>query len=254
MASGYKSTHPVMAKNLKNINIPSEKVTQGFGFAKASVGFHSPEGWVDDEYGHHQYSSCVDLSASLGFTAELKSRLVAAGFCPFFRNWEGNRHIHCVYVGLSTVLDGPKSQIMDYYNGLDGLVGHRKLTGKLSPSNSEKAIIKAAFNASDGHNTVKVMLNDQEIHCYAFMGKVPGTPREVTRCELRPFVEYFKADILDGKHLLYKGKTIDFSNCNPQLEGQFTRVDLRSIAHLLDLNISNFQMKNNIGIATLIKV
>lgn len=245
MASGYSSIHPIMAKNLSNIGIKSEKVTQGYGYATASAGFHSPEGWIVDNYGRHRYSSCVDLSASLGFTASLKSRLVAAGFCPFFRDWPGNKHIHCVYVGLSTILDGPKSQIIDYINGKNGLVGHDKLTGELSPTDIEKKNIKAAFDASDGHNTVKVYYKDSEIKCYAFLGKILGEPEEITRCELRPFVEFFGAKILDGQYLLYNGKTFDFSKCNSKLEGQFTRVNIRPITELLGYNIKSFSNEGN---------
>ena len=249
MANGFKSIHPIMAKNLKNIGIKNSEITQGWGNAKASKGFHSPEGWVEDEYGKHKYSSCVDLTGRLPFTAELKSRLVAAGFCPFFRDWPGNKHIHCVYVGLNTILDGPKSQIKDYINGRNGLVGHAKLTGPLAPTEIEKQMIKAAFEKMDGHNTVIVKYDDKEIDCYAFMGRVPGEPSEITRCELRPFVEFFGAKILDGKMLLYDGKYLNYSKCNVILEGQFSRVDLRPITNLLGKNIAKFEMKNGYGIA-----
>lgn len=255
MAKGFASIHPIMAKNLQNIGIKNEQITQGWGTTVvASAGYHDPEGWVVDSYGRHRYSSCVDLTASLGFTPELKSRLVAAGFCPFFRDWTGNRHIHGVYCGFKTIKDGPKSQIVDYINGKNGLVGHDKLTGELAPTDAEKKIIKAAYDASDGHNTVKVLYDEKEVNCYAFMGKIPGKPDEITRCELRPFIEFFNAKILDGKYLLYNGKTLDFTGCNPKLEGQFTRVDLRPIANLLNLNIDKFVMSNGFGTATLVTI
>lgn len=254
MASGYSSIHPIMAKNLKNIGVASEKITQGWGTTViASAGFHNPEGWVTDNYGKHRYSSCVDLSASLGFTSELKSRLVAAGFCPFFRDWAGNKHIHCVYVGLSTILDGPKSQIIDYYHGLNGLVGHAPLTGELAPTAAEKKMVQAAFLAMDGHNTVNVIYDGRTINCYAFMGRFPGQPAEITRCELRPFVEFFGAKIIGNNKLSYKGQILDYSGCRPVVEGDFTRVDLRPIASLISKNISNFAFVNGVGTATLVE-
>lgn len=251
MASGYQSIHPIMAKNLSSIGITSNKVTQGYGYAKASVGYHEPEGWVLDTIGRHRYSSCVDLSASVGFTPKIKSRLIAAGFCPFFRDWENNEHIHCVYVGLPTIKDGPKSQIIDYINGKNGLIGHHELTGILAPTQEERNIIKEAFNNSDGHNSVTVLYKQKEIPCYAFMGRVKNYNNEITRCELRAFVEYFGASVVDGTYILYQGKLIDFTSCDPKLEGHYTRVNLRAIAKLLNLNITKFEIINGYGIATL---
>lgn len=245
MASGYQSIHPIMAKNLLNIGIKSNKVTQGYGYATASAGYHEPEGWVLDSLGRHRYSSCVDLSKSVGFTPEVKSRLVAAGFCPFFRDWKNNEHIHCVYVGLPTIKDGPKSQIVDYINGKNGLSGHASLTGPLAPTLEERKIIKEAFDSSDGHNSVSVIYKNKEIPCYAFMGKIKNYDKEVTRCELRSFVEYFGASVIDGTYISYNGKLINFTDCEPKLEGQFTRVNLRSVAKLLSLDIIKFEITNS---------
>lgn len=251
MASGYNSIHPIMAKNLGNIDVPSAKVTQGWGYAEASAGFHSPEGWIKDNYGTHRYSSCVDLSASLGFTSELKSRLISAGFCPFFRNWSGNKHIHCVYNIFPTILSGPKTQIVDYFNGKNGLVGHAPMTGELAPTDAERQIVKAAFLGSNGHNTVTVKIDDNIIDCYAFMEKVQGNSNEITRCELRTFVEYFDGVILSDTLIKYDGKTLNYTVSNPQLEGDFTRVNLREIANIMSITIDSFSFDGVSGIAIL---
>lgn len=248
MAKGFKELHPIIRENLKNIGIKDEEVTQAWGTkVKASAGFHDPEGWVTDEFGKHRYSSCVDLTGRLPFSPELKSHLISAGFCPFFRDWTGNRHIHCVYVKFSTILEGPKSQIIDYIEGKNGLVGHAKLNGPLAPTKEERKIVKAAFDANDGHNTVKVMFNNKKINCYAFMGKIESG-QEVTRCELRPFVEFFGSKVIDGEYLLHNGKLLSYAKCEAKLEGQFTRVGLRTICNLLGLKIESFEMKNGYGI------
>ena len=234
-AAGFGSIHPKMEMALRDLGIGSDKVTQGWGSAAASAGYHEPVGWVN----FHQYSTCVDLSASLGFTAELKSHLVAAGFAPFFRDWAGNRHIHCVYVGDLPLLAGPKQQVMDYTNGLDGLVDHAPIEGVLAPTPTERDIIRNAFATKVPHVAVDVLTpSGARINCYSFVERFRGEDK--ARCELSAFLSYFGAKVIDGRFFTLDGKQTDFTSAIPVLSGQFTRVNVTGVAACLGLKVASY--------------
>ena len=245
MARGWNSIHPQMAANLKNIGIKEWQITQGYGTAKASAGYHKPEGTIDN----HFYSSCVDLTWSIA-SIELKDRLIEAGFCPFFREWTGNYHIHAVFVGAKDgygkvrILPGPRMQIIDYINGKDGLVGHNMLVGKYAPNAEQRLQIKRQYEAWAPHVNTKVFSSTgSQINCYAFMEPYASK----TRCEVRSFYEWWGVKVFwDGSKIAcsYKDKLLDTSKAEIKIEGSFARGNIRQLAEALGLTIDFREIEN----------
>jgi len=236
MARGWNSIHPLMAEALQQLGIPEEAVTQGWGYAKASASYHSPEGRTAKYPDGHPFSSCVDLSWRLAEPA-LQDRLIAAGFCPFFRHtgsFADNRHIHCVYVGArdyrgkATILPGPRMQIVDFTRGLDGLVGHNSLREPWRPTPGQCAEVAAQYAAWVPDVATRVLSPEGEwVRCYAFL------ERDVVRCELRAFLLWAGALVTwDGRqvHASLGGQPLDLTGCRLRVEGAFTRGDLRPLA------------------------
>jgi hypothetical protein len=252
-ASGFQSVHPKMEQALRGIGIEDRHISQGWGYAKASSGYHSPVGWVDG----HRYSTCVDLRTTIGCNADMKSRLVAAGFAPFFRlggSWKknDNEHVHCVYVGDLPLLPGPHQQAEDYARGLNGLVGHDLMTGPLSPSEEERAVVSTALETHVPHVAVSVLdPKGNSIRCYAYLERVRWSGLDKVRCEVRPFVQYWGGVILDQKTFSYKGKTIQLSPASPRLSGNFLRANVAELARMLGLRVSDFSFRDNNSRATL---
>lgn len=242
LAAGFASIHPKMEQALRNIGIKDYHVSQGWGHARASAGYHSPVGWVNG----HRYSTCVDLRTSIGCTPEMRSRLVAAGFAPFFRldtSWRGNEHVHCVYVGDLPLLSGPLQQAYDYAAGLNGLVGHAPLRGPLAPTQEERKSIAYALKTKVPHVAVKVLApNGKVIPCYAFLERFWYSKQDKVRCEVRPFVEYWGAVILDQKTFRFKGGNIAMTSAQTMVSGQFLRGNLRELAGLLGLKVVKFEL------------
>lgn len=240
MASGYKSLHPLTCEVLQELGVPDGHVTQGWGSAPASAGYHAVEGY----YKGKRFSSCVDIAWEAEYrTTAWKSRAVAAGLCVFYRDWPGNRHIHCVHVGLKdtkgsvTILNGPRTQIVDYTRGLNGLVGHAKLTGKLAPTAAERKDILERYSAWATSYATKVYLNGKRVPCYAWLD---GTVGAVT-VEVRPLLEAMGFRILDwaGSHLLVRSPMADTLELNnvvmgAELHGEFLRAPVRSVVKAIE--------------------
>lgn len=115
----------VVASDQAKINIESRadaRVVQTVGFAKASAGFHAPDGVLNGE----EYCAAVDLSVR-GLThtqiATWLEELCRAGFCGWFRDWPGNKHIHANYAGVP-MKPQLRAQCRDFFAGRNGLAGH----------------------------------------------------------------------------------------------------------------------------------
>lgn len=240
MARGYGSIHPLMAKPLQRLGVEDWQITQGWGSARASAGFHSAEGKVDG----HSYSSCVDLTFGLADRGrEFYARLVEAGFCPFYRyggSWAGNEHIHAVFVGISPcrILAGPRQQVIDFTRGLNGLVGHAALTGTWAPTADERAQILEQYRAWAPHVATAVLSPEgKALNCYAFYDL------NTVRCEAAAALAWWGYK-LDQKTLVArnaKGKTLDLNaiGCRPKLEGgQFIRANVRQLHEALGLKVA----------------
>ncbi len=243
MASGYDSIHPRMAAALRELGVKDGQITQGWGYAKASAGYHAPEGRTARGPEGHPFSSCVDLSFRLA-SRRFVDRLIAAGFCPFVREhgqgWSGASHLHCVYVGATdwrgqvTLLPGPRMQIIDYLRGRNGLVGHGPMIC-YPPDAGQRAGLAAAYAAWAPSVATRVLAPEgTAIPCYAFL------EREAVRCEARAFLEHFGAEVCGmgaGLRARYQGADLDLSGARPKLAGEFTRADVRGLATALRLEV-----------------
>jgi hypothetical protein len=239
MASGYESVHPKTAAALQELGVTDAQIIQGWGYAAASAGYHDPEGQIDG----HAFSSCVDLAYELA-GQDFVDRLVDAGMCPFVREqgngWSGASHIHCVYVGLTdengqvTILPGPRMQIVDFTQGLNGLVGHAPIAC-YPPSADQQAAIGVAYAAWAPQVATQVLAPEgNAIACYAFL------EQEVVRCEAAAFLGYWGATLVAGTSgpslaAEYKGAELDLSGARCTIEGDFTRADVRGLAAALHL-------------------
>jgi len=223
-----------MVSALQDLGVTDGQVTQGYGNAPASAGFHRSEGYIDG----HRYSSCVDLTWGLASEA-MKDHLVAAGFAPFFRQWAGNYHIHCVYVGARdskgkvAILPGPRTQIIDFTRGLNGLVNHSALVGKFAPTELQRDTIRTAYETWAPHVATKVYSPAGKwIPCYAFLED------SSVRCEVRAFMAALRVPVVWVKDVLYatvQGKNVNLAPARIKVEGDFARGNLRSLAELIGL-------------------
>lgn len=243
MPGGFDSIHPRMAAALRELGVKDAQITQGWGYAKASAGYHAPEGRTARGPEGHPFSSCVDLSFGLA-SRSFVDRLMAAGFCPFVREhgkgWSGSSHLHCVYIGARdwqgrvTILPGPRMQIMDFLRGGNGLVNHEPIVS-YPPSHAQRTLLGALYAV--WAPSVATRVTDPEgvpISCYAFL------EREAVRCEARPFLEHFGAEVCGmgaGLRAWYQGADIDLTGARPKLAGEFTRADVRGLATALRLEV-----------------
>ena len=231
MPGGFESTHPETAKKLEALGLVSAAITQGFGYAAASAGFHEPVGEVEG----HEWSPCVDLSPEyVSYDREWLSRLVDAGIAPFARNsdngWSGAEHWHCIDVALGHLLPGVEMQVHDFCNGRNGLAGHAAFDGPLAPDATQQQSIREVYLTSDPRTPVKVLdTSGAVIDCYGFI------EIDTARIEVRPLIEHVGGVILSGTSYKLDAKVVDFSAANPAICGEFTRADLRGLAQCLGL-------------------
>jgi hypothetical protein len=233
MASGYPSLHPAQRAIVQELGISSAAVTQGWGHAKASAGYHDAEG----TYGG-PFSSCLDLSVS-ALTSDLLNRLAQAAICPFVRTaatgWNGSAHCHCVTVGLRdgrgnvTILPGPRSQILDWIRGLSGLVGHREQpawNGWLQNA-EQRADLRRHYEGWAPDLATGVWRGDDRIPCYAWLefGRV-------VRADVRRLGEALGGRVTwtsNGAHL-YDDHGKEVALHTGKLEVDYYRADVREIA------------------------
>lgn len=236
MAKGYKSLHPVTEKLFRELGIPDGAITQGWGYAKASAGFHDPVG----DFQGRQWSDCVDLAWD-AVGKPLRDKLVAAGFAVFPRDWPGNQHVHCVQVGLTNdagecrILPGPRQQIVDFTRGRSGLAGHGPWEGEWKPTTREQGRILHQY-AQWVPDVVTMVLRPGggKCPCYAWLAG------DTVECEVRPLVEALGWRILDatGDGLLVrspKGVRKELLLPNRYVAGEFLRAPVREIATGLKL-------------------
>jgi hypothetical protein len=244
MAHGYGSVHPRTAALLKELGVTDGQITQGYGKASASAGYHLAEGRTAEPPAGHPYSSCVDLDYGLAWEPGFLGRLSMAGIAGFVRDtgsFTDNHHIHCVHPGLRdwdgavVIHAGPRTQLIDYIYGRSGLVGHALIQGRWAPTPAQRATIEAAYAAWAPHVATRVYAPDGTwVPCYAFfeLGAV--------RCEARPLLEALGATVgWDGQQLVatHEGRTLDLSTARLRLAVDFTRGDVRALAEALGYTV-----------------
>lgn len=246
---GFAACHPLSVEVLKATGVTSGSVTQGWGDAKASAGYHKSVGLC----GGKKYSTCFDLAYDLA-TPLLIEQLGMAGIAAFVRNWPGNQHIHCVQAALlddnkrPLILDGPRSQLLDWMHSpdaLDGLVGHRRLSNSVPiaccPTPYLQAHLRHIYSAWLPDYPTKVLSPEgQQIVCYAWLGD--GT----VTADMVKFLTWWGCSVLTSKggepHQFFSaalnGKKIDLSRCNPVFDGRRWRGQVRGMAEALSLGVS----------------
>lgn len=234
MPNGYSSLHPAQRAILQEIGLPSAAVTQGWGHAAASAGYHDAEG----TYGG-PFSSCLDLKVG-AVTSEILNRLAQASICPFVRTretgWRGSEHVHCVTVGLRdgrgnvTIKPGPRSQILDWIRGLSGLVGHREQpawNGWLQNS-EQRADMRRHYEGWVPDLATGVWRGDERLPCYAWYEGLQQT----VRCDVRRLGEALGGRVTwtsNGGHL-YDDHGREVALRSGKLEVAYFRADVREIA------------------------
>lgn len=236
MARGLSNCHPVTREALETLGVVDSQVTQAYGNAAASAGFHLAEG----EYQGKKYSSCVDLSWQLA-TVDFFHRMAEAGFAVFYRDWHGNRHIHAVHIGLTDdsgtcrIKSGPRQQIIDWCAGLDGLVNHKVLTGPFKPTKAERESLRKQYAAwvPDYATTVRSP-EGKAIRCYAFLES--GT----VQCDINAFLAWWGYSWDGGADkILGNGKSISVPNGHPVMAGgHWLRGPIRPFAEAIGLTPS----------------
>jgi len=256
MAHGYDLIHPIMEAALRNLGVTPDHITQTVGFAKASAGFHAPEGKI----GGHAYTSCVDLAWSLA-SKRFKSLMVEGGFAPFFRHTGGfakHAHIHAVYIGLTDehkqcrILAGPRQQIIDATRNLNGLVGHAPIESAYKFTDDELGDLRAAYAAwAPDIATMVVGPKGIQIKCYAFL------EQRIVRCEARVLLEALGATVMwspadETIHASKDGALLDLAAAELELEGgQFVRGNVRQIAEAAGCKVTFAWQPDGSGLVTL---
>lgn len=177
MARGFPSLHPLTEQALRNLGVTSSQVTQGYGNAAASAGYHAAVGVADGR----RFSHCVDLTAAL-IDRDFMLRLWEAGFVAFARvqgrnGWSGSSHIHAIHLGLtaddgkSHLLSGPRAQIVDFLKqpALNGLVGHARLSGYVPPASLQAELRRQYAAWLPDYPTRVLAPGGQQINCYAWL-------------------------------------------------------------------------------------
>ena len=237
MANRFTSTHPLTEQVLRHLGVKSSQVTQGWGSATASAGYHAPVGVA----GGRKFSHCVDLSAALA-SRQFMLRLEEAGFVPFARtnaSWAGNEHIHAIHLGLLAddghphLLSGPRAQIVDFLKQppRNGLKGHSRLT-TYPPPVMLQAELRKQYAAWLPDYPVSVLApGTQQINCYAWLEG--GT----VTVEVEAFCRWW-------------GKTSSIFTWGPDIiaaggqwsfDGRFYRASVRQLAQKIGLVVDSFE-------------
>jgi hypothetical protein len=118
---------------------------QTVGTARASAGYHRPDG----EYAGEAYCAAVDLrTRDLNRTRikVLLKHLAEAGFAAWYR-FEGaftnNNHIHAVFVAVP-MKDALQRQVWDFIHDRNGLAEHGREHFYTAPASTD-AVIRAMF-------------------------------------------------------------------------------------------------------------
>lgn len=235
MANGYKSLHPLTEQVLRNLGVTSGQVTQGYGSAPASAGYHAAVGVA----GGRKFSHCVDLTAAL-IDRDFMLRLWEAGFVAFARvqgrGWRGSSHIHAIHLGLTAddgkahLLSGPRAQVVDFLKQppLNGLVGHARLTGYVPPASLQAELRRQYAAWLPDYPTRVLAPGGQQINCYAWL-----EGGQVT-VEADAFCRWWGRD--------WTG-TIANDQAVVTFDGRFHRAPVRPLAEAIGLKIASYRRR-----------
>jgi len=237
MANGYTSLHPLSVEVLKQLGVKSGQVTQGWGSAPASVGFHEPVGRA----GGRKYGPCIDLTHSLS-CPDFLQRLWEAGFAAFDRSgatgWSGAAHVHAIHLGLvddagkAHLPDGPRRQVVDFLKSppINGMSGHTTRMKGYLPSAAVQAELRRQYAAWVPDYPTAVTFRGNQIACYAWLG-----PEGTVMAEITPFFRWWGCNVNGGGDVQIHGQYTDVSG--RVFDGRFYRAPVRAMADLLGLSV-----------------
>lgn len=234
MPNGFSSVHELTEEVLRGLGVKSSQVTQGYGYAKASAGYHAPVGFSPEG---RRYSPCVDLTSRL-IDADFIQRCWNAGLVAFSRNaasgWRGSAHIHAVHVGVRdkhgncVIPSGPRSQIVDFLKEppRNGLVGHATLRPYAPNANTQNEL-RAEYKAWVPDYATTVLSPDgSKVPCYAWM------EGDQVVCEVAALLRYFGADVTGHQGAVsakLKGCKLDLTAAQPYFDGRHWRGGVRGL-------------------------
>lgn len=237
MPSGYSSIHPLTEQALRNLGVTSSQVTQGYGSAPASAGYHTAVGTADGR----KFSHCVDLTAAL-ISKDFMHKLWAAGFVAFARvqgrGWSGASHIHAIHLGLTAddgqphLLSGPRAQIVDFLKQppRSGLVGHALLTSYVPPAALQADLRRQYEGWLPDYPTRVLAPGQQQINCYAWL-----EAGQVT-VDAYAFCKWWGMANSSAVSAVLKGlKPSDVT-----FDGRFWRAAVRPLAEGIGLNVVSY--------------
>jgi hypothetical protein len=250
MAHGYETLHPIHAAALKQCGVPDWAITQTYGYATASAGYHSPEGKCNGL----PFSSCLDLSMK-AVTPDLLNRLVQAGIAPFVRTsetgWSGSAHCHCVGIGLTsdggkvTILPGPRSQLKDWcagYNGLAHRAPQPRWQGWLQTV-AQRQDLAAHYSAWVPDYATGVYRGGDRLPCYAWF----ESPQNTVRCDVRMLVEALGGRVTwnaaAGRAQAYDDHGNALKLPSGKVEVDYYRANIREVAEAFGFDL-RFEMIN----------
>lgn len=241
MASGYGSLHPLTEQALRNLGVKSSQVTQGWGSAAASAGYHAPVGTCDGR----KFSHCVDLTAAL-ISNDFMLKLWEAGFVAFARvqgrGWSGSSHIHAIHLGLTAddgeahLLSGPRAQVVDFLKlpPLSGLVGHSRLTGHVPPRSLQLELQQQYSAWLPDYPTRVLAPGGQQINCYAWL------EFGVVTVDLGAFCSWWGRPATGMLTKEFHQKVIDTGGL-VTYDGRFYRATVRHLAQAIGLHVESYQ-------------
>ena len=242
MANGYKSLHPLTEQALRNLGIKSADVTQGYGNAKASAGYHAIVGACDGR----KFSHCVDLTADL-IGKETMLKLWEAGFVAFARiqgkGWSGSSHIHMIHLGLTAddgqahLLNGPRQQVVDFLKqpALNGLVGHSRLTDYVPPISLQADLRRQYSKWLPDYPTRVLAPGGQQINCYAWLEDGSVTVDVEAFCRWWGKPQGWLGLEVGYQEIEKRGGSYSF--------GRFNRATVRQLAECMGLKIAGYKFE-----------
>lgn len=230
MARGFTSLHPLTEQALRNLGVKSAQVTQGWGSAAASAGYHEAVGTCQGR----RFSHCVDLSASL-ICKDFLSRLWEADFVAFARTgsaWAGNEHIHAVHLGLTAddgqahLLSGPRAQIVDFLKqpARNGLRRHGLLTNYAPPASLQAQLRKQYAAWLPDYPTRVLAPGGQQVQCCAWLEGGTVTVDRVAFC-----------------NWWGKDAAVVASSGKVTHDGRFWREPIRELAQAIGIKVASFK-------------
>jgi hypothetical protein len=143
----------------KELGWKPRRVTQTVGNATASAGFHKADGSIKIKGQWEKYCAAIDVSVLTDSDGnykpltrkeirELLATLAKHGFVAWYRDWDGNEHIHAIFVALK-MKRALQKQVQSFLRDRDGLAGDSPETFYTAPKDLDNVLRAAFLSAND---------------------------------------------------------------------------------------------------------